>query len=164
MKLAAVLIVMLAAAQGTARPTQPNACDVLTTADIAAVQGEELANAKHSVRGTTSQCFYQVPSIVNSISVDLIREGREYWNEHFESAEREEREAREKEEEGEEEHPPKKVRGVGNEAFWVGGPLTGSLYVRKGDAVLRVSVGGKGSDEEKMEKSKALAKKALKRM
>ena len=60
--------------------------------------------------------------------------------------------------------PPKRVRGVGDEAFWVGNRLAGSLYVRKGSAVLRVSVGGAGTEEEKIEKSKALAKRALKRL
>ncbi|HVG23927.1 MAG TPA: hypothetical protein VND45_07215, partial [Thermoanaerobaculia bacterium] len=157
----------------------PNACQVLTAADVKAVQGEAHSNAKLSTRGAATQCFYQLPSFVNSISLDLHREGREYWNEHFErkgEGEREERErererelrvkakAREEEEEGEKEHPPRRVRGVGDEAFWVGGQMAGSLYVRKGDAVLRVSVGGKGTDDQKIAKTKALAKKALKRL
>lgn len=143
-----------------------NACEVLTRADLAAVQGQEFADAKHSSRGATSQCFYQLPSFASSVSLDLTRNGREYWEEHFEGGEEHERErAREREEEeGEEEHPPRRVRGVGDEAFWVGGQLAGSLYVRKGNAVLRVSVGGKGTLEEKIARSKTLAQKALKRL
>jgi hypothetical protein len=163
----ALLLMVLAAPR--------NACEVLTRADVAAVQGQEFADAKHSVRGATSQCFYQLPSFVNSVSLDVTRNGREYWRERFAREEKEEEEReretarmkpreREKEEEGEEEHPPRRVKGVGDEAYWVGGPLTGSLYVRKGDAVLRVSVGGKGTDDEKIVKTRSLAKKALKRL
>jgi hypothetical protein len=141
-----------------------NACEVLTRADVAAVQGQEFADAKHSSRGATSQCFYQLPSFASSVSLDLTRDGREYWEEHFEGGEEHERGREREEEEGEEEHPPRRVKGVGDEAFWVGGHMTGSLYVRKGDAVLRVSVGGKGSEEEKIARSKTLAQKALKRL
>jgi hypothetical protein len=159
MNAALMLLVVLAAPR--------NACEVLTRADLAAVQGEAFAGTKHSSRGATSQCFYQLPSFVNSVSLDLTRNGREYWEQHFESGEEHERRRkreREEEEEGEKEHPPQRVKGVGDEAFWVGGQLAGSLYVRKGDSVLRVSVGGKGSEKEKIAKSKTLAQKALKRL
>jgi hypothetical protein len=170
MRLAATFLVILAGAPGRGRPgprAESNASEVLTRGDLAAVQGEEFANAKLSSRGVTSRCFYQLPSFANSVSLDLTRDGREYWEEHFESGEERERERereREEKEEGEKEHPPRRVKGVGDEAFWVGGQLAGSLYVRKGDSVLRVSVGGKGTEQEKIARSKSLAKKALKRL
>ena len=145
MSAALLLLVVLAAPR--------NACEVLTRADLAAVQGEAYAGTKHSSRGTTSQCFYQLPSFTSSVSLDLTRNGRELWVENFDPEHPERKK-----------HPPRAVKGVGDEAFWVGGHMTGSLYVRKGDAVVRVSVGGKGSEEEKIARSKALAKKALTRM
>jgi hypothetical protein len=156
MKTAATFLVILVAAHVSARPTsaeQRNACQVLTRGDLAAVQGEAFAGTKHSSRGITSQCFYQLPSFVNSVSLDLTRNGRELWLENFDPEHPERKK-----------HPPLAVKGIGDEAYWVGGHMTGSLYVRKGDSVLRVSVGGKGSEEEKIAKSKSLAKKALKRL
>lgn len=153
MKTAAILIVMLAAAHVSARPTQPNACQVLTRGDVKAVQGEAYADAKHTSRGPFSQCFYQLPSFVKSVSLDLTRDGRDYWLEQFDPNHPQRKK-----------HPPLRVKGIGDEAYWVGGHLAGSLYVRKGESVLRVSVGGKGTEQEKIAKSKTLAKKALKRM
>jgi len=139
-----------------------NACEVLTKREVGAVQGEAFVDAKLSARAGVSQCFYQLPTFTKSVSVDVIQDGgEEYWDQRFE---RDEEERGEEHEEGEEKHPPLRVRGVGDEAFWAGGPLAGSLYVRKGDAVLRVSVGGPWSEEEKIARSKRLAAKALRRL
>jgi hypothetical protein len=156
MKTAAAVILILAAAHISARPAtaeERNACEILTRRDVAAVQGEAFADAKHSTRGVTSQCFYQLPSFVKSISLDLTREGGEMWREQFDPNHPQRKK-----------HPPLVVKGIGDEAFWVGGHLTGSLYVRRGNSVLRVSVGGKGTEQEKIARSKTLAKKALRRM
>jgi hypothetical protein len=163
MKIAATTLALLitVAAHGGARPARAprNACEVLTRTDLASVQGEAWSDARLSSRGETSQCFYQLPSFVNSVSLDLTRgDAREIWRERFEAEEEEEGE------EGEKKHPPTPVRGIGDEAFWVGNHMTGSLYVLKGDAVLRVSVGGKGTEQEKIAKSKSLVRKALKRL
>jgi len=142
-----------------------NACEVLTKRDVGAVQGEAFVDAKLSSRAGVSQCFYQLSTFTKSVSVDVILDrGEEYWDQRFERDEEEKGKEREEEEEGEEKHPPLRVRGVGDEAFWAGGPLAGSLYVRKGDAVLRVSVGGPWSEQEKIVRSKRLASKALRRL
>jgi len=42
--------------------------------------------------------------------------------------------------------------------------VAGSLYVREGDALLRISVGGPGDVKEKIARSKQLARKALNRL
>jgi len=130
-----------------------DACHVLTKREVAAVQGESFTAAKLTTRDEITQCFYQLPTFSKSISVDVIRD-KEFWEEHFEEAEEHEEEAR----------PPREIKGLGDDALWVGGRAAGSLYVRKGDAVLRVSVGGPGSEDEKLAKSKTLAERALKRM
>ena len=70
---------------------------------------------------------------------------------------------REREEEGEG-VPPKKVTGVGDEAYWLGNRVGGALYVLKKDGFIRVSVGGPDPEEGKIEKCKALAEKALSRL
>ena len=133
-----------------------DACHVLTKREVAAVQGESFTAAKLTTRDEITQCFYQLPTFSKSISVDVIRD-KEFWEEHFDREEAEEHEE-------EEARPPREIHGLGDDALWVGGRAAGSLYVRKGDAVLRVSVGGPGSEDEKLAKSKTLAERALKRM
>jgi len=140
------------------RAAQPDACQVLTKADLQAVQGEPFADAKLTQRDGGTQCFYELPTFTKSVSVDVrYRGARKFWDETFEH----EREGEEKEEQ---KAPPIKVRGVGSEAMWVSSTVAGSLYVRKGDKLLRVSVGGAGGPNEKLERSKRLALRALKRM
>ena len=137
-----------------------DACHVLLPKDVAAVQGEAFTETKLSKHGKSTTCFYQLPTFSKSVSVDVIRSGgRKFWEENFER-EREEEER----EKGEVKRPPVKIRGIGSEAFWVSSRVSASLYVRKGDKVLRVSVGGPGTDDEKIAKSKVLALKALKRL
>jgi len=134
-----------------------DACHILTKADIASVQGEAYTAAKLTTRDARDQCFYELPTFSKSVSIDLTRKGgRDFWEKTFEGEH--ESEADEKA------TPPAKVGGVGSEAFWVGSRVSGSLYVRKGDKVLRVSVGGPGDDKEKLAKSKKLALLALKRL
>ena len=136
--------------------THMDACHVLTKRDIAAVQGESFTAATLTAHDELSQCFYQLPTFTKSVSVDVIRD-KEFWKSHFDESEKE----REHEEEA---HAPREIEGLGDDALWIGGRMAGSLYVRKGDAVLRVSVGGPGKEEEKIAKSKKLAALALKRL
>jgi hypothetical protein len=72
--------------------------------------------------------------------------------------------AREEEGEAKEASPPERVKGLGDEAFWVGSPIGGALYVLKNDLLLRVSVGGAGDQKAKLNKSKTLAQKILKKI
>jgi hypothetical protein len=138
--------------------TRPDACQLLTKADVAAVQGEAFTSAKLSPRTGGTACFYQLPKFTDSVSLDVMRTGgREFWEEHFER----EHEADDADEKA---SPPLAVRGVGSEAMWVSSKVAGSLYVRKGDALLRVSVGGPGSVQEKITRSKRLAIRALRRL
>ncbi|HJQ33037.1 MAG TPA: hypothetical protein VJ866_12695 [Pyrinomonadaceae bacterium] len=69
-----------------------------------------------------------------------------------------------REEEEEEEGVPRRVAGVGDEAFWAGGEKDASLYVLKKDAVVRVNVGAPGEPEEKIRKASELARKVLKQL
>jgi hypothetical protein len=155
------ILAALAAAYGCAStaPRAQNACELLSKDEVRAVQGEAFSGTHLTASGKSSQCFYELPLFVNSVSVDWIRDGREVWERMFEAGER-------KEGEGEEERkaPPKRVKGIGDEAFWIGNRAVGSLYVRRRGAVVRVSVGGKGTEEEKIERSKQLAAAALRRI
>jgi hypothetical protein len=59
---------------------------------------------------------------------------------------------------------PKKITGLGDEAFWVSNRFGGILYILKGDAFISIGIGGTDEEEKKLEKSKVLGQKALERL
>lgn len=141
-----------------------------------------------------AQCYYALPTTVNSMVVSVTtakddtaaRSAKTFWEQTFSKYDDEEREGkvdrdkekkrerepdkakepREREAEGEEKEasPPEPVKDLGDEAFWVGSPIGGALYVLKSDLIFRVSVGGAGDQKAKLNKSKTLAQKILKRI
>ncbi|HSV62168.1 MAG TPA: hypothetical protein VLH83_02375 [Chthoniobacterales bacterium] len=157
-------------ASATTSPAADNfACTLLTKDETQAVQGEPFKNTKasdHSAAGlVVSQCYFELPTAVNSIVLTVTRKaegGRDpsdSWREIFYREE-----SARKKEEGEEEKKPLKVDGLGDEAFWTGTRVGGALYVLKGNCYIRISVGGAGDQERKIEKSKTLAAMVLKRL
>jgi hypothetical protein len=166
-------------------------CGLIKNAEIEAVQGSPVTETKssgHSDGGfRASQCFYAATSN-NSVSLAVTqgdpdssakRSPRDFWKETFGRYTAEEKEGEEdkvKRESlrdqtrarGEEEapNPPKKVSGVGDEAFWSGSGVGGALYVlnRDKDVFIRISVGGADNEDTKIDKSKTLAQKALDRL
>jgi hypothetical protein len=74
---------------------------------------------------------------------------------------------REEEEEGgedAEDSRPQRVPGLGEEAYLTGNRINATLFVLKGDAVLRLSVSGPDERPAKLKAAAALAAKALKRL
>jgi hypothetical protein len=176
--LTALLFMMGTAA---ASPRLPNACQLLTARDIARVQGEELKSAKLTETDanglTVSQCFYALPSFTSSVSIDVMRgKTTAFWRGHFSNAraatdgdddrDRAAMKSAPPSREAEEEHRSAalKVKGIGDAAVWSGNRAAGALYVLKGDTIVRVSVGGAGSQEQKIERSKQLAARALRKL
>ena len=169
-----------------------DACALLTSPEIRSVQGEPLKETKASGSAEkgflVSQCFFTLPTFNNSISLVVTQRGegaggrdpKEFWEATFEKSEGEGEKERDKksakerekekergkgrEEEEEEAAPAQKITGVGDEAFWTGSRVGGALYVLKGSTYLRISVGGAGDQQSKINKSKALARLALKRL
>ncbi|MEA2326442.1 MAG: hypothetical protein QOE68_1401 [Thermoanaerobaculia bacterium] len=165
-------------------PRLPNACQLLTARDIARVQGQEFKSVKltetESNGLTVSQCFYALPSFTDSVSVDLMRgKTAAFWRGHFSNA----REAADDDDdhdrdrsaamksappshEAEEEHHSAalKVKGIGDDAVWSGNRVAGALYVLKRGTIVRISVGGGGNQEQKIERSKKLAARALRKL
>ena len=145
------------------------ACKLLTADEAQAVQGEPFKNTKPSERAgaglIVSQCYFETPTPVNSIVLTVTRKaegGRDpsdSWREIFHREE-----SARKKEEGEEEKKPLEVPGLGDEAFWTGTRIGGALYVLKGNCYIRISVGGAGDQQQKIEKSKKLAESVLKRL
>ena len=177
-------------AHASAAPTaKVDVCSLITPAEIQSIQGEPLKETKLS--GTTeggfivSQCFFSLPTFANSVNVVVTQKGegttgrdpREFWKETFDHSENErerergskkEREQERKTDRNEEEEkegaPPKKIAGVGDEAFWQGSRVGGALYVLKGNKYIRVSIGGTGDQQARISKAKALVAFALKRI
>ncbi len=58
----------------------------------------------------------------------------------------------------------RRIKGLGEDAYWVGSPIAGAIYVLQGDKFVRISVGGVGEESIRIEKSKVLARAALKRL
>lgn len=147
------------------------ACTLLTKEETEAVQGEPFKSTKASEKSGAgliiSQCYFELPTTVNSIVVTVTqkaagpdaRDPRQSWQEIFHR----EKTSEKKEGDGEEKEP-QKIEGIGDEAFWMGSRVGGSLYVLKGDSYIRISVGGAGDQAQKTEKSKALAQSVLKRL
>jgi hypothetical protein len=158
-------------------PGSPDACTLLNSDEIKTVQGEELKATKASQQAghdfVIDICYYELPTPSNSISLSLAQSNpnkrdsvREFWEQNFGDSDRERKEKEREGEEGELEEgaPARKIAGLGQEAFWFSSPIGGVLYVLKGDHYIRISVGGKGTSEAKLNKSKALAKKAIARL
>jgi hypothetical protein len=167
------------------------ACSLITKEEVAAIQNTTVTDAKQSETSDGShlitQCYYATTGLNLSVSVAVTQfdpsnvagpSPREFWEQTFGRFRKEETETEKKEheekdapdtrgggrEEGEQGTPPKKMDGVGEEAFWAGNRVGGALYVLKGDVFIRISVGGPDNQEKKIEKSKTLAQKALGRL
>jgi hypothetical protein len=151
-----------------------DSCKLLTKEEIQAVQGEPFVETKGSGKTggglSVSQCYFQLPQAVNSIVVTITQRGEgpgardpsKNWEEIFHRKENGEEKDEARREEGEKE--PEKVDGIGDEAFWTGTRVGGALYVLKGNAYIRISVGGAGDQADKIRKSKALAQNILGRL
>ena len=149
----------------------PNVCTLLTSAEIEELQGEPLQESKSTAPGdqslTISQCFFQLPTLTKSISLQVVRPGRQngartarqVWEEMFSPDKLQEFEK----EGGARKVPPRRVPDLGEQAFWTGGPA-GGLYVLQGDAYIRLSIGGADDEEMRIKKSTTLARSVLKRL
>ncbi len=60
--------------------------------------------------------------------------------------------------------PPEPIAGLGDEAYWTGSQINGTLYVRKKDIIVRLSIGGAEDQPSKIKKARALAEHVLKRL
>ena len=156
---------------------------------VADMQGSERTSDSLS----TAQCFYRLPTFNKSVSLEVTRPvgngdsraAGEFWERRFGSGrEAEEREmaaerefekkrAGERKADLEEEEPereeeqsgrPQAVPALGDAAFWSGNQLNSSLYVRKDNVIVRLSIGGPEDHAAKMKKATTLAEQVLKRL
>jgi len=156
-------------------------CGLLTKEEIEAVQASPIKETKSSARADgafrVSQCFYTATEFSKSVSLAVMQgdpgrptttSPKDFWKERFGRYSGNEKDRDKNETEGKEEKeesvPPKKIDGIGDEAFWASNRFSGVLYVLKGDAFISISLGGPDDEETKLQKSKALAQKALPRL
>ncbi len=142
-----------------------------------------MRESKNSARADggfrVSQCFYTATEFSKSVNLAVVerdpdhpgkRSARDFWKEKFDrysgqSKEDDERDkTSERKEEKEESVRPKKIDGIGEQAFWVSNRFGGVLYVLKGDVFMSIGLGGTDDEETKLNKSKVLAQKALQRL
>ena len=162
---------------------QIDVCGLLTKDEIEAIQGSPIKETKSSALSDTafrvSQCFYTATEFSRSVSLAVMQQDpgrptttspKDFWKERFGrySGDEKERDKVEEETEAKEEKeefvPPKKIDGIGEEAFWSSNRFGGILYVLKGDTFISISLGGTDNEDTKIQKSKALAQKALQRL
>ena len=158
-----------------------DACALLTSKEIEAVQGEPVKEAKLTGQLTgglsVSQCFFTLPTFTNSVSLLVAQTGdgagandpKNFWRDTFHKDRGKEKNKdsdrdRKKGEEEKESTPPQKIAGVGEEAYWTGNRVGGALYALKGNAYVRISIGGPSDQATKIKRSKVLAQKALARL
>ena len=179
--LGGVLSATQKAVHDSAKQTKPaDPCKLLTSADIQVVQGDAVQETKPSTQPAGGlvmwQCLFRTANPSKSVSVAIASAGssspRAYWQKQFGSSKTASDEITEKKaaghkeekEEDEESTRPRTIKGVGEQAYWIGSPLVGALYVLKRDTFLRISVGGVREESARIEKSIALARVALKRL
>jgi hypothetical protein len=161
------------------------ACSLITNDEVQKIQGSAVKDTKPSESADTSfrfsQCFYSTEIFNKSVSLAVTqrnpdsasgRDPKTFWKETFGRYE-----GQLKEQEGDEEKkkslteqdeekgtPPKKIEGIGDDAWWTANRMGGALYVLKNNVFIRVSIGGPETQESMIEKTKALAAKALSRL
>lgn len=150
-----------------------DACSLIASSDVEAVQGEPVKDTKPSINSqgglNVSQCYFLLPTAADSIVLTVTQKGpgansrepKQSWEEIFHGDK--DKEEASKEEEGKAE-PPEKIEGVGDEAYWAPRRFGGALYALKGNVYISVSVGGAGDKASKVQKSKALAEIILKHL
>ena len=153
-----------------------DACSLVSKEEVESVQKTPVKDAKSSERsdGTfrISQCLCTAADFSKSVALALVRSDpkqgskrspKDFWKEKFDPYQDEEPKAKSGDEK-EQGSAPKKIEGLGDEAYWVGNRFGGVLYVLKGDAFISIGLGGTDDEETKLKKSKALAQKALQRL
>jgi hypothetical protein len=165
-------------------------CGLITKQEIEAIQRSPIKDTKSSVRldagFRVSQCFYAAEDFSKSVSLAVTQRDlassnkssvKDFWNETLGRADDAEKESSGDKQEGGSSRedlrrqgegkvfiPPKRIDGIGDDAFWSPNPVGGAIYVLKKDVFIRISIGGRDNEQGKLDKSKALARKAIDRL
>jgi len=179
----AILPLLISGCEKSAkRSASRDACSLVSKKEVGSVQAAVVKETNSSERSDGifrfCQCFYTATEFSKSINLALVekdpnqlgkRSPKDFWNEKFGpyTTNERERDGKAQTKPGEEREkgaPPKKISGLGDDAYWVSNRFGGMLYVLKGDAFLSIGVGGTDDENTKLNKSKMLAQKALQRL
>jgi hypothetical protein len=172
-----LLLVILWGCNGQRRTTtRRDACGLVSKEEVESVQAMPVNDVKSSERSDdvfrVSQCFYTTAEFSKSVNLALVqknpdqqtnRSPRDFWKEKFDPYQDEEPKTKSGDEK-EQGSAPKKIRRLGDDAFWVSNRFGGVLYVLKGDVFISVGLGGTDDEDTKLKKSKVLAEKAIQRL
>lgn len=163
-----------------AKPGMLDACKLLTSDDVQSVQGEPVEEIKPGTQPggdlRVSECIFRTTTPAKAISLALAEpsrgQPRDYWRKRFHGSVNPKpkepgakgNENTERDGDDPDASRPRTIRDLGNEAFWVGGRVTGALYVLHDDSFIRISVGGVRDEAARIARSVALARAALKRL
>lgn len=141
-------------------------CELLSPDDVNGVQHTSLKERKASQQRAKglhfSQCFYATDDFIRSISLTVITgdasspkrsTARGYWDETFNPQRNFGRK-----------NAPRAVEGLGRAAYWTSDGRAGVLYILMNDAILRLSVGGVTSQDERFARTKMLAEAIVNRL
>lgn len=141
-------------------------CELLTADDIRTVQHVAVKERKPSADSAGglrfAQCFYTADDFVRSISVTVINDEpsatnanavHAFWQNTFNPQRHVGRK-----------NGARAVADLGDAAFWTSDSRAGVLYVRAGDVVIRLSVGGVSDEADRLERTTALAGVIVKRL
>jgi len=153
-----------------------DACNLFSKEEVESVQAARVNETKSSEHSDgvflVSQCFYTTAEFSKSVTLALVRSDqkqgskrspKDFWKEKFDPYQNEEPKTKSGDEK-EQGPAPKKIEGLGDDAYWVSNRFGGILYALKGDAFISVGLGGTDDEETKLKKSKVLAQKALERL
>ena len=174
-----------ATAPSAKRQLKIEACALITIDEVQQIQGTPVKDTKPSEnsdgRFRIAQCFYTTDPFSKSVSLAVIQSDttsanagnpKDFWKERFGRYEGETKKYQSDEEKKESlgeqletrSAAAKKMEGLGDAAFWTANRMGGALYVLKNNVFIRISVGGPDKEEVRIDRSKALARKALARL
>jgi hypothetical protein len=176
------LLLILDACKERRTTSTLDGCSLVSKEEVESLQATPVKEAKSSERADgvfrVSQCFYTASEFNKSVNLALIqndpnqqnqRSPKDFWKEKFgpyntNEKERDGKAETKNREEKEEVTAPKRISGLGDDAYWISNRFGGVLYVLKGDAFISIGLGGLDDEDTKLRKSRILAQKALQRL
>src|SRR5207253_9170705 len=146
-----------------------DACSLVSKEEVASVQEAPVNETKSSEHSDgvlrVSQCFYTAAEFSKSVILALVqpdskqrseRSPKDFWREKFGPYNGHQKERDEKPEtksaEKQQGPAPKKIDGLGADAYWVSSRLGGVLHVLIGGAFFPFGIGGSDVEEDNLQK------------
>ena len=159
MKRLFAIALLTTACATTHPPVDP--CTLLSANDVQRIEGEAPRETKAAPAEAgalqAQQCFYALPTFAKSFTVTVMTGNHieHEWEKLFE--EREEHEEEDEEESASIEHIP----GLGRDARWSVSRYSGVLHVRTSNAIVRITTGSTGDEQDRLRRATEIARTVL---